>query len=156
MVALRALGNPDVAEDVAQEALSRGIAAADSGRLTAEDNVGAYLHGIARHVIADIRRAQGRESLVPSSLEPSPVPAVALRELITKEERARVRRALSRLSERDREILRLAFWDDLNSAEIASRLDEPPARIRKRKSRAVERLREAFKAGSHTPDVGRD
>jgi len=151
MVALRALGDADLAEDVAQEALSRGIAAAEAGRLTADDNVGAYLHGIARHVIADTRRAQGRELPVPSSLEPPPVPAVALGKLVTEDERARVRRALARLSERDREILRLAFYDDLNSAEIAARLDEPAARIRKRKSRAVERLREAFMASGHTP-----
>ena len=156
MVALRAFGAPDLADDVAQEVLARGIAAAQSGRLTPDDNVGAYLHGIARHVIADTRRAQGREPQVPSSVEPSPVAAVALGELITEEERARVRGALARLSERDRAILRLAFYDDLNSAEIASRLGEPAARIRKRKSRALNRLREAFMAARHTSDVRPD
>jgi RNA polymerase sigma factor (sigma-70 family) len=156
MVALRALGASDLADDVAQEVLARGIAAAQSGRLTPDDNVGAYLHGIARHVIADTRRLRGREPTVPPEVETTPIAAVALGSLIAEEERARVRGALKGLSEGDRAILRLSFYDDLNSAEIARRMGVPASRIRKRKSRALERLRQAFAAARHTSDVGPD
>lgn len=156
MVALRAFGDLDLAEDVAQETLARGLAAAIRGRLTSEDNVGAYLHGIARHVIADLRREQAKVVSTPESTEPSPVPAVALAQLVTNEERLKVRAALARLSIGDQELLRLAFYEGLNSAEIASRLAQPATRIRKRKSRAMGRLRSAFGEARHTPDVRDD
>ena len=44
----------------------------------------------------------------------------------------------------DRDLLGLCYFEGLTAVEIADRLGEPPERIRKRKSRAVERLRQAL------------
>ena len=68
----------------------------------------------------------------------------ALKALVSAEERARVRAALLSLSESDRDLLGLCYVEGLAPTEIAERTGEPAERIRKRKSRAVERLREAF------------
>ena len=52
----------------------------------------------------------------------------------------------------DRDLLHMAFFDGATSEELAQRLHEPAARIRKRKARALERLRRAFiGAQRHTP-----
>jgi RNA polymerase sigma factor (sigma-70 family) len=70
--------------------------------------------------------------------------------LITGEERDRVRQALTQLSATDRDILHLSFFEALTPVEIADRLGEPALRIRKRKSRALRRLRQAFLRGAET------
>lgn len=142
LLALRRLGNPELAEDVSQETVTRGLEAIREGRPTDPDRLGAYFRGIALHVIADLYRDRGSTPLVSHEASPgldakTPSP---LAEAIRSERTARVRRAMEGLSENDREILRLSFYAGLTSAEIARRNGEPPARIRKRKQRALERL----------------
>jgi len=156
ILALRALGDADLAEDVAQEVLARAIVAAEDGRLTPDDNVGAYLQGIARHVISDVWRQQKRVAASESVLDLPAVPASALTALVSDEERSRIRDAMARLSVGDREVLRLSFFEDLNSTQIADLLGQPSSRIRKRKSRALQRLREALARESHTSNKPSD
>ena len=156
ILALRALGDADLAEDVAQEVLARAIVAAEDGRLTPDDSVGAYLEGIARHVISDVWRQQKRAAASESVLELPVVPASTLAALVSDEERSRIREAMVRLSVRDREVLRLSFFEGLNSTQIADLLGQPASRIRKRKSRALQRLREALAPESHTSNESSD
>src|ERR1700674_4454018 len=56
LMALRALGDADAADDVAQESLARAV---DVLRCPPA-NLGAYVAGIARHVIADHFRMRQR------------------------------------------------------------------------------------------------
>lgn len=146
LMALHALGDADAAEEAAQEALARALAALSNGRAPEIHNLGAFVHGIARHVIADVQRA--RQRLVGAeALANQPDPAStedALGRAIAAEEREQVRAALRRLSTGDRRILHLSFYEGLTPAEVGERLGEPALRVRKRKSRALERLRRAF------------
>ena len=57
------------------------------------------------------------------------------------EEYAAVRRALARLGERDREILLLAFFDELDGQEIALTLECTPNNAYVRLHRALKKLR---------------
>jgi RNA polymerase sigma-70 factor (ECF subfamily) len=50
------------------------------------------------------------------------------------------RQALGRLRQADREVLRLALWEELNHAEIATVLGSTEAAARKRFSRAKRRV----------------
>lgn len=144
LVALRALGNAAAADDVAQEAIARaiGVLRADGGPQIAD--LGAFIYGIARHIIADVQRARhdhhGSKVL---ELLPDPRPD-ALSQAVSADERQRLRRALDSLAVSDRKLLELCYVTGLGAVEIAERLREPPERIRKRKSRALARLREAF------------
>src|SRR5205823_14121599 len=94
----------------------------------------------------DILRARGR--LLPSEAvaeqQHAQAPPDALDQLVTAEERVRVRAALNGLASADRELLRLCYFEGLTPTEVAGRLGEPAERVRKRKSRALERLRAAF------------
>jgi RNA polymerase sigma-70 factor (ECF subfamily) len=151
-MALRALGDPDAAEEAVQETMVRALDALRDGRLSDPEKLGAFVRGIARHVIADTHRARRRSA---------PLQAVPERELgtssddplttlITAEEHHRVRLALTQLSAGDRQILHLSFFEGLTPAAIAERLGEPALRVRKRKSRALDRLRRALLPGAGT------
>ncbi|NLE96872.1 MAG: sigma-70 family RNA polymerase sigma factor, partial [Propionibacterium sp.] len=55
-----------------------------------------------------------------------------------------LREALGRLSSNDQEILTLTYWDGLASAEVALVLGVSAPAVRRRLSRARERLRRQF------------
>jgi RNA polymerase sigma-70 factor (ECF subfamily) len=144
LMALRALGDREAAEEVAQESLSRAVDVIRSPAATA--NLGAYVAGIARHVIADHFRAKERvgsisrtafEAVRDDSIDPLTV-------LCSEEAVAGVRDAMAGLAPADRELVTLCYFDDLSPTEIAKRLGVPPERIRQRKLRALQRLRAAF------------
>ena len=155
LMALRAFGNPDLADEVAQESIVRAFHSLRSSR---PEKLGPFVAGIARHVIADIIRARPRE--VPlDDLAPGSVPRTqrdALAVLCDASEQERVHQALGLLAPDDRDLLRLVFFDGLSPSEIAQRLGAPPERIRQRKLRALGRLRLAFDeaAGSERPRHG--
>ena len=142
-MALRALGNAELADEVAQDTIVRAF---HSLRTSRPEKLGAFVAGIARHVIADIIRARPRE--VPlDALAPESEPRTQrdpLTMLCDASEHAQVHQALGLLSHDDRELLRLVFFDGLSPGEIAVRLGAPPERIRQRKLRALGRLRSAF------------
>jgi RNA polymerase sigma-70 factor (ECF subfamily) len=152
IMALRALGDPEAAEEAVQETLVRAVQALREGRPSNPENLGAFVHGIARHVIADVHRARKRSAGPHEMLEAGHATTAddPLTSLINTEERDRIRHALTQLSAGDRQILHLSFFEGLTPVEIAGRLGEPAPRIRKRKSRALSRLRRVFLGGAGT------
>lgn len=146
LMALHRLRDPDLAEDAAQETLARALAALREGKGGDIKNPGAFVHGIARHVIADVMRSRQRDA-GPAAIEHTADPASlrdALSRAVSAEERDRVRTALSRLTSGDRSILHLSFYEGLTPGEVADRLGLSSLLVRKRKSRALERLRRIF------------
>lgn len=57
-------------------------------------------------------------------------------------ERAMLRRAFSRLSRRDRQVLAARYWEELSGGEIAERMGMSDVAVRKALSRATGRLRD--------------
>lgn len=157
IMALHALGDAEAAEEAVQETLVRALEALRNGRPRNPEKLGAFVRGIARHVIADAHHA--RQRTVPLDSMPGTERVTStdnpLSALIADEERNRVRRALAQLSAADHDILHLSFFDGLTPVEIAERLGEPALRIRKRKSRALRRLRQTFSRGAGTCHVSR-
>lgn len=144
LVALGALRDPALAKEVAQEAVSRAIAAVASRHKETISNLGGFVYGIARHVIADTQRRSGRLAPLSAAADVSETRADALSAAISAEDQRLVRGALQELSPADRDVLYLCFFEGLEPTEIAHRTGEPPERVRKRKSRALERLRQIF------------
>lgn len=152
IMALSALSDAEAAEEVAQESLARVVSAIREGRLRDPRNLGAFSRAIARHVIVDTLRARRRVTeLAPDHESASEEDSLAA--LVSAEQAERVRAALQRLPRSDRELLRLSFFETMTPQELADRMGEPSARIRKRKERAIGRLRIAFlEATGHAPE----
>lgn len=152
IIAARALGDGDDARDVVQETLARAIEAVRLGRVPPDAPLEAFVFGIARHVIADVQRRRARDRCAIG--DPDGVPTRGpspLDTLVRDEERALLARALASLSASDRELLERCFVAGETVAAIAADLGQPAARVRKRKSRALERLRAwLLGPGSHT------
>ncbi len=146
-IALRRLRDTDAAHEAVQEILTRTLALASQGRTVNSDELVRIAHGIARHVFADVIRSRIRESRLSPLHENDQLsgPAFdALAPLIAAEEQERLRRALQQLGPADHQLLHLSYFEELTPAELSRRLGEPAERIRKRKSRALARLRQAF------------
>jgi RNA polymerase sigma-70 factor (ECF subfamily) len=147
LLARRTLGSVDASREAVQETLARAVVALANGQPSDPEKLPAFVAGIARHVIVDMVRAERRVvplDTLPEAEHPSSS-SDTLSALVSAAERARVRDALSHLSAADRELLRLCYFEGFSPGEIAGRLGEPADRIRKRKSRALERLRQAFR-----------
>jgi len=150
IVALRSLDDPEAADEAVQEALVRGLEAVKEGRLNNPENVGAYFRGIIRHVIADTLKQRGRTislERLPEFADENPS-SNALHRLISEEQKAAVARVLAALSPPARECLYLSFFQGLPPREVAAHLGEPPSRIRKRRSRALKKIREILVDGT--------
>ena len=155
LIALRALGTSDDAQEAVQEILARAVEAIRAGRVPTEVPLHAFVHGIARHVLSDAKRRRRKEGqhldteLTPlAASQPSP-----LEFLIKQEERDQVSWAFGRLSTQERSLLTHCFVEGETIQSIASRSGFPAERLRKRKSRALKRLR-ALLAGRFGHDAG--
>jgi len=102
-----------------------------------------WLYGVARRVLANHRRGEGRRAALGDRLRAQLSTAVAdLSEEVV--HRADVTAAMRRLSARDEEILQLHLWEGLEPREIADVLGLPATVVRPRLSRARARLREVL------------
>lgn len=145
---LRRVADPDDAADLVAETFLaawrrvREVPAGPDARL--------WLFGIARGLHLNTRRSARRRARLiaklgyehsagsPSAAEPSPETAVTA--------------ALQRLAAKDREVLTLAAWEELEPAEIASVLGISQVAARSRLHRAGARLRrELARAESTSP-----
>ncbi len=140
IVAIRRLGDRDDASDAVQETLARLLDRVQSGAIATDGELAPVAWGIARHVITDMLRERQRKHAVPDDVtcsRPGPLDA-----LVSADDAAAVRRALQRLSADDQALLRRCFEHGERIGAIAAELGEPPERLRKRKSRALQRLAE--------------
>lgn len=133
------LGDPDAAEDVAQEAMIRMQAALPGFREDAE--LGTWLHRITLNLCYDhLRRVRRRREDGPpaeSVRDACPDPHT---QVDAERARAALQEALDRLSEEHREALVLRFVSDLSYADIARTTGVPAGTVASRIFRALERL----------------
>lgn len=137
--ALRRVPDRVSAEDVVAETFA--IAWRRRGTLPDGNRARPYLFGIAGRVIANERRSRRRWSRLVGRLRQQPIedpePSVS---------DPRVAAALAALSQRDREVLRLAAWDGLAYEDIAIVLGLSESGVASRLQRARERLASALAA----------
>lgn len=127
----RALSRSD-ADDVAAETFA--IVWRRMDQLPTGDAALPWLYGVARRSLANQRRSRRRAEALVTRLGGERPSQEA-------EPRSAVLDALHRLPEADREILRLAAWEDLQAREIAVVLDITPNAAAIRLHRARRRLK---------------
>ncbi len=142
-VAMRATRNPELAEDVTQEAFIKLLTEARAGRCP--DNAGAWLYrAVSNLIISRARRAEVARRLAPRLLDveaPDQPDVVAVR----RESQAELRSALAALSPDERMALVLAA-SGATGLEIAARLGRSHGATRALMCRARTRLRHEAEA----------
>ncbi|MEH1029046.1 RNA polymerase sigma factor [Micromonospora profundi] len=137
--AVRRVEQPEDAADVVAETFL--VAWRRSHQMPPDTEVRPWLYGVARRVLANHHRSGLRRGRLGDRLRQR------LRAVIVADpgnevpERLTVRAALARLSDQDRELLMLTFWEGLEPREAAEVLGISPAAVRTRLSRARGRLR---------------
>jgi RNA polymerase sigma-70 factor, ECF subfamily len=136
---------PDHADDLVQECLSRAIAKIDTWQ--PGTNLRAWLFVILRNChINEIRREQRVVSLDDDSPTSEPTLTVPGSQE-TRVALAEVRNAYLSLSEEHREVLLLVAIEGLQYEEASAILEVPLGTVRSRLSRARQALRQALEAG---------
>lgn len=136
--ALRRVDRPEDAADVTADTFL--VAWRRHGHVPAGDEARPWLYAVARRVLANHRRGDGRRSALGDRLRRQL--AVVVPDLSDEVcHRADVVAAMERLSGRDQEVLQLHLWEGLEPREIAEVLGLTTVVVRPRLSRARTRLR---------------
>ena len=146
----RLTGDPDLADDVAQEAFVRLYEHRVEGE---EHGIRAWLFRTATHLVRDrYRVAENRRRLLeanpvrPGGLEPPDRPVERAEDV------TRVRAALEGLSERDREML-LARYEGFSYREIAEAFDVAPGSVGTLLARAERRFVGVYEPAKENDDA---
>ncbi|NLI48297.1 MAG: RNA polymerase sigma factor [Acidobacteria bacterium] len=137
-LAVRLTGRLDTAEELVQEAFLRMAQQPDTGR--SPENPRAWLCRVTVNLWRDrLRRLRWRRYL-PLACSPNmPDDHDTEADYLQQDRIAKVRHALSRLSDRDR-LLVVLYWDETSYAEMARVLDLRVTSVGKALSRAIDRL----------------
>jgi len=145
-IALVRTRDREAARDLAQDIMLAVLCTLREGRLRDQTGLAGYVCATARNRIHLFFRTR-REV----DFDPPRAPAVDQldpeKRFEDAERRRLARRTIERLNSADRQILRLTLVEGLKPGQIAVRLGLTPEVIRKRKSRAVRRAREAIRRG---------
>lgn len=118
------------------------------------DEARLWLYGVARRVLANHLRGEGRRGRLGERLRTELADQVIVADPADEVVEIRtLRAALARLDPADREVLELTAWEELAPREIAVALDLSAQVVRARLSRARARLREQLQHGGHDPAV---
>jgi RNA polymerase sigma-70 factor (ECF subfamily) len=108
-----------------------------------------WLFGVARRVLANQRRSARRRGDLSARLRLQHSGSTEIEaEVIAADDRRAVLAALARLKEADREILRLAAWEELSHREIAAIVECSEASVAVRLHRARNRLGKEIAKGA--------
>lgn len=146
VLAARRLHDPTAAQDVAQETMRRVVVAMRAGRVQNPAALPAFVFQTASHICLHSFRSKDREERALTRLgadgDGSDDAPDALVTLISTEDRVAVRAALERLSEPERALLTMLYFDGRETASVAESLHVTPGALRVRKHRALAHLAE--------------
>lgn len=137
-MAYRYASNPSEAEDIAQDALLRAWRRRST--LREADRRNQWLATIVRN---EAFRQHARVRPDPTAMIET-YEGVEDAQVVATVERADLRAALKRLSDKDRQLLELRYGEDLTQSAIARRLGIPEGTVKVRLHRARDKLRRAY------------
>jgi RNA polymerase sigma-70 factor (ECF subfamily) len=136
---LKYLRDASAAADLAQDVLLMTLQRLRGGEIREPERVVSFVLGTSRQMVIDRRRGEARRQQIlarfaedlPQSEPPSPA-ALDI---------ARLRSCLERLSERERTIVLLSFYDERQAADVGNEIGLSAANVRVIRHRSIERLR---------------
>ncbi|MEU8542569.1 sigma-70 family RNA polymerase sigma factor [Streptomyces sp. NPDC048717] len=152
-LARQALGDPREAEDVVQQVFTAAWRGR-SGYTPERGTFSAWLVGITRRKIADALAARARRAeLAVAAAGLRPVPVLAPEDDPERAlDRIMIAHALDGLSEPQRRVLRLAFYQDMTQTQIAHATGWPLGTVKSHARRGLDRLRHSLE--TRTPPAG--
>jgi len=138
---VRIVRNPSVAEDLVQESFLR--AWNRSTQLSDEyTSVGPWLVMIARHCALDYLKSSQAHLSAQVPIEDAEFPAITMDHEILASDRARMLEgAFRNLSENQKRVIQLSFYEGLSQSAIAERLHQPLGTVKGWARSALSRLR---------------
>lgn len=149
-LALRSLGDRGDAEDVTQKTFVSAWtsrASYDPGKA----KLATWLVTIARRRIADMHEARARVRRLQDELVRFSDPDDMIQSDIDLADRLLLADELERLEPDARDVVRLAFYDDLTHQQIAERLEMPLGTVKSHIRRSLSRLRSRLEVGHVAP-----
>jgi len=140
-LAMRSLGDVSDAEDATQRVFVKAWQSReryDASRAS----LSAWLVGITRNVIADAHEARARERSITEQLTAITSPGESAAPDAELADRLVVADEMARLEPIPRQVVELAFFDDLTHTQIADRLGMPVGTVKSHIRRSLSRLRD--------------
>ena len=132
------------AEDVRAESFLRVLLAIRGNQVRSPAALPGFIIGVTRNVLRELyaRRNQTDAAADPSAMEAA---APSHEKLFLDQEAQRsVEKVIERLKPRERAVLRMHYYEELPTKEIAERAAIAPERVRLVKSRALKHFREMY------------
>ena len=144
------LRSPALVEDARQETFRRVLTTLkQKGGLAAAESLGAFVNGVCNNVLFEFYRAGSRvQPLAENHDEPDTRPNSPEVGIMAEEQRGRVQRALARLSDKDKNILRWLFFEERDKDEICRELNVDRNYLRVLVHRAKTQFRIVFEEGA--------
>ncbi|HLK67249.1 MAG TPA: sigma-70 family RNA polymerase sigma factor [Bryobacteraceae bacterium] len=148
-LALRELASRADAEDARAETFLRVFKAIQGRQMRSPESLGSFILATARNVILETFRSPQR------SIGHSEIPEVASppEPIVDQEARQAIEATLRRLKPREREFLRLQYYEDLSKEEIAKRIGIDEERVRLIKHRSLRSFREMYERLKRVAEV---
>ncbi len=142
---LRHLRDRPAADDLAQQVLLLTFERLRAGKLREPERLASFVLGVCRMVVLDLRRKQARQERLLGTFAGDVPSGAASGE--PRLDRERLLACLQRLSERERSVLIMTFYDDCRAGEVAAELCISEGNVRVIRHRGLERLRACVGGG---------
>jgi len=141
------LRNHQLIEDLRQEAFVRVLTALkSSNRLNSPESLGAFVNSVCNNLLFELYRKESKTRVVEMDerFDPPDDRAGAETRIAAEQRSAEVREVLGEMSPKDRELLRLVFYEEIDSAQICRSVGVQRDYLRVLIHRAKGRFRECL------------
>jgi RNA polymerase sigma-70 factor (ECF subfamily) len=142
-LALMRVRSQQDAEDVRSETFLRVLSAIRRRELHSPAALARFCMRTLDHVAFELLRKRRRAGADGDAMQ-EPPPAALDQHFLDEEVKAAIERAMARLKPREREFLRMYYYEELSKEEIARRTGIAGERVRLVKSRALKSFREIY------------
>jgi RNA polymerase sigma-70 factor, ECF subfamily len=141
---LKHLPDRSAADDLAQQVMLVVITRLRAGEVREPDQIGSFVLGTSRMIVAGQRRGERRRAAIVARFEPFDEAAETPNDLAL--DSRRLAPCLAALRERDRTIVLLTYYADRSATEIAAVLGTTAGAVRVSRHRALASIRDCFEA----------
>jgi RNA polymerase sigma factor (sigma-70 family) len=137
-------------EDIRQETLCRVLRAVrEKNEVADARKLGAFVCGVCHYTAIELTRGESKYQASEHDFDECPGAAQDPDATLIDEQRRReVRKVLAKLENRDRNVLRAVFLEELSTQEVCRRFDVDPGYLRVLVFRAKARFREEYARGA--------